>query len=110
MSQESVSPIWGLTVGAAPRARRRYRHILDLVDIQSKEQQGVVGAGIGYYGAYDANGSAEVSKTRGTPIEEPLTESYEPPAVEERARINAPLKTVAQTERFSPRWRAPDSD
>jgi hypothetical protein len=64
----------------------------------------------GCYGEYDANGRAEMSTTRGTAIAEPVTESYEPPAVEERAPISAPLKTVAQTERFSPRWRRPESD
>ena len=40
------------------------------------------------------------------------TLAYEPPAVEERAPISAPLNTVAQTgiRELSPRWRRPDSD
>jgi hypothetical protein len=50
----------------------------------------------GCYGAYDANGRVEVSTTRGTAIKE-LAKSYEPPAVEERAPITAPLNTVAVT-------------
>jgi hypothetical protein len=51
----------------------------------------------GCYGADDANGRAVVNRTPGTVIEVPPTNSYEPPAVEERAPIIAPLKTVAQT-------------
>jgi hypothetical protein len=43
-------------------------------------------------------------------IEKAPTRTYEAPAIEDRAPIEAPLKTVAQTERISPKWRRPESD
>jgi hypothetical protein len=53
-----------------------------------------------------------MKRSRGAAIEEPLSASYEPPAVEERAPISAPLNTVAATgiRPESPRWRRPESD
>jgi hypothetical protein len=50
-----------------------------------------------------------MNRPRGGATGEHLSESYESPAVEERVPVSAPLNTVAQTQRPSPRWRRPES-